>query len=313
MLFRAALPLIGLVALLPLAAGRRPPTARRPAMPPRILMYHGIPSPRAAEFERQMQYLQRFYDVVPLASLVPPLAPASGRMKVALTFDDGLRNNASIAYPILKKLGLPATFFVCPQLIDRGMWLWNQQARQRLKRLDSHARARLAREVESPSAEVEPFIAWMKSLAPGLRSGVEASVRKATPAFQPTVAERDAFDIARWEDLRELAPEIVTIGSHTLTHPILTTLAEPELEAEIGGSRRVLEGKLQRPVELFAYPNGSQNAAVLACARRHYRGAVLAASESVSPTPDAHLMPRECAPHGVLRLARTLLREMAHQ
>jgi peptidoglycan/xylan/chitin deacetylase (PgdA/CDA1 family) len=276
-------------------------------------MYHGIPSPGADGFERQMHYLRRFFDVVSLAALVPPLEPASGRMKVALTFDDGLRNNVTVAYPILKRLGLPATFFVCPQLIDRGMWLWNHQARQRLKRLDAPARARLACEVASPSAEVEPFIDWMKSLAPGARSTVEASVRKATPAFQPTAAERDAFDIARWEDLRELAPEIITIGSHTLTHPILTTLGEPELEAEIGGSRRVLEEKLQRPVEFFAYPNGSQNPAVHACARRHYRGAVLAGSELVSSTPDAHLLPRECAPHGVLRLARNLLREIARQ
>jgi peptidoglycan/xylan/chitin deacetylase (PgdA/CDA1 family) len=235
-------------------------------------------------------------------------------MRIALTFDDGLRNNVTVAYPILRRLGLPATFFVCPQLIDRGLWLWNQQARQRLKRLQPAALQKLARDVQAPAAEVEPIVQWMKGLPRSRRQEVEASVRKATPAFQPSAAERDAFDLARWEELRGLAPETITIGSHTLTHPILTTLAEPDLETEIGGSRRVLEEKLGRPVEFFAYPNGSQNPAVHACARRHYRGAVLAESPAAAAAvPDPHLMPRESAPRGVLRLASSLLREIPRQ
>jgi peptidoglycan/xylan/chitin deacetylase (PgdA/CDA1 family) len=313
MIFRAALPLAALAPLIALAGGRR--LARMPHGPVagRVLMYHGIPQPSAAVFERQMRFLRRQFDVVPLAELVPPTRPASGRMKVALTFDDGLRNNVTVAYPILRKLGLPATFFVCPQLIDRGMWLWNHQARQRLKRLQPERLEKLAREAGSPRAQVEPFVEWMKGLAPPHRREIEACVRKASPGFYPTPAERDAFDMATWADLRSLPPQLVTIGSHTLTHPILTTLAEPDLETEIGDSRRVLEAKLQRPVEFFAYPNGSQNTAVHACTKRHYRAAVLAASDPVAPEPDAHLMPRECAPEGVIRLARNLLREIPPQ
>jgi peptidoglycan/xylan/chitin deacetylase (PgdA/CDA1 family) len=313
MIFRAALPLLALVPLLAVGGRKWIGSDPRATAPARILMYHGIPGTSAGAFERQMRYLGASFDVVSLASLVPPLEPRPGRMRIALTFDDGLRNNVTVAYPILSRLRLPATFFVCPQLIDRGLWLWNQQARQRLKRLDGEARAKLALGVGCPSAEVEPFIDWMKSLAASLRPTVEAAVRRATPEFRPTSAEREAFDIARWEDLRMLAPELITIGSHTLTHPILTTLAGAELETEIGGSRLVLEDKLQRPVELFAYPNGSQNPQVYGCARRHYRAAVLASPDRVSPNPDPHLMPRDCAPEGVLRLARNLLREMRGQ
>jgi peptidoglycan/xylan/chitin deacetylase (PgdA/CDA1 family) len=313
MLFRAALPLLALAPLLVVGSRKRLIGDQPVAAPGRILMYHGIPARNVARFERQMRYLRACFDVVPLSSLVPPVKPSAGRMKIALTFDDGLRNNITVVYPILSKLGLPATFFVCPQLIDRGLWLWNQQARQRLKRLDAEGRAKLALEVGSPSPEVEPFIDWMKNLQPAVRRIVEASVRKATPGFRPTPAERDALDLARWADLRMLAPELVTIGSHTLTHPILTTLSPADVETEVGGSRLVLEEKLQRPVELFAYPNGAQDVDVLACVRRHYRGAVLADSHPVSPAPDPHLMPRDCPPEGVLRLARTLLHEMHAQ
>src|SRR3954471_9619577 len=172
MLFRAALPFLALAPLLAVGARRRPAGVHGEATPIRILMYHGIPTANAAPFERQMRYLRASFDVVPLSSLVPPLGPQRGWMKIALTFDDGLRNNVTVVYPILSKLRLPATFFVCPQLIDRGLWLWNHQARQRLKRLNPEARAKLAFEVGSPSAEVEPFIDWMKTLAPSLRRTV---------------------------------------------------------------------------------------------------------------------------------------------
>src|SRR6266446_1822282 len=105
----------------------------------RILMFHGTPRNRARQLERVLRYLRRQFDVVSLGSLTDtidsPTAPL--RRKVVLTFDDGLRNNVEIAYPILARLGLPATFFVCPGLVERGQWLWNHEARQRLQRLPS--------------------------------------------------------------------------------------------------------------------------------------------------------------------------------
>src|SRR5258708_15550877 len=105
----------------------------------RVLMFHGTPRNRARHFERVLRYLRRQFDVVPLGALIDaiesPIAPL--KRKVVLTFDDGLRNNVEVAYPILQRLELPATFFVCPGLVESGQWLWNHQARQRLLRLPS--------------------------------------------------------------------------------------------------------------------------------------------------------------------------------
>ena len=63
---------------------------------------------------------------------------------------------------------------------------------------------------------------------------------------------------------------------------------------------------LQRPVELFAYPNGDHNEAVAACVRRHYRAAVTASSGWIRRGADTHRLPRLAAPRGVLRLARRI-------
>jgi len=76
-------------------------------------MLHGISRRHARLFERVVRYVRRQFEVVPLGELVSrKKEDLSG--KLAITFDDGLRNNLEVAYPILKSYGVPATFFVCP-------------------------------------------------------------------------------------------------------------------------------------------------------------------------------------------------------
>jgi peptidoglycan/xylan/chitin deacetylase (PgdA/CDA1 family) len=269
----------------------------------RILMLHGTPRRWAALIERVLVYVKRQFDVVPLAAL------ASGRADVArplaITFDDGLRNNVQVAYPMLERLGLTATFFVCPQLTDERAWIWSQEMRQRLLRLDSLCDLSLA---TGGPREVEPFVTWMKTLAPSRRREVEAKVRKATPNFAATAAERHEFELAHWEELRALDPRVATIGSHTLTHPILPSLDAGEVEVEVAQSRRLIEERLDREADLFAYPNGDSDAQVHACVRRHYRAAVTVEEGCVDAGCDRHLLPRINVPAGVLRLALALHR-----
>src|SRR5438034_6616280 len=126
----------------------------------RILMYHGTPRRDAAALERQLALVTLAFPVVPLDEL---LKKNSRRARVALTFDDGLRSNVEVAYPILRKLGVSATFFVCPGLIERGDWLWNHEARERLRSLVPQALAELTQQVGGPTG-VEPMVDWRKTL-----------------------------------------------------------------------------------------------------------------------------------------------------
>jgi peptidoglycan/xylan/chitin deacetylase (PgdA/CDA1 family) len=282
------------------AAGRNDESAR-------ILLFHGTPRRLAAELERQLRWLKRRFQIVPLRSLIAAAANGDGAVgrKMALTFDDGLRSNVAVAYPLLRKLAIPATFFVCPGLVDRASWLWTHETRRRLARLSAAARREFAQEWRAPG-EIDPFVEWMKTLDLAARRRVEARLREATPRFAPTPAEREEFDLASWQELGGLDPAVVAIGSHTLTHPILPSTPPAEVETEVRDSRKLLERGLQRPVELFAYPNGDYDAGVEACVRKHYRAAVTAARGWVRRGADAHQLPRLTAPRGVLRLARRL-------
>ena len=271
----------------------------------RILMYHGTPRRDAAALERQLRLLRLAFPVVPLAELA---REANGRARVALTFDDGLRNNVEVAYPILRKLGLSATFFVCPGLIEQGAWLWNHEARERLRSLDAHGLVRLAARIGAPIDGVEPMVDWMKTLKIAERRRVEREIRAATPHFKPSAEQREEFDLAGWDELRRLDPKTVAIGSHTMTHPILTSLDEDETEAETRDSRFALERRLDREVSVFCYPNGDLNEAVLSSARRYYRSAVTTVPGRLQGAPDPHRLPRYSATPGWnRRLARRMV------
>jgi peptidoglycan/xylan/chitin deacetylase (PgdA/CDA1 family) len=90
-----------------------------------VLNYHQVNDPAddystvsPAAFREQMQFLARHYRVLPLADAVKAVATAgSGERLVAITFDDGYRDNVTIAAPILRSLGLPACFFVSTDMI----------------------------------------------------------------------------------------------------------------------------------------------------------------------------------------------------
>ena len=266
----------------------------------RILMYHGIATEDAPELKAQLQYMARHFKVVSLESMVCRLAgnlsdndSTCSADEIVLTFDDGLRNNLTVVYPILQQLQLPATFFVCPELIETQAWLWNHEMRCRLQTLAAPALAELGIHLTGP-ATLNGIIEWMKKLALQQRHQAEEVVRQSTPDFQPTLDQKTTFDMMNWDDLLSFDPSLITIGSHTLSHPILTTLSASETEHELIESRQFLERKLQREVNFFCYPNGSYDARAYKIAQKTYRAAVTTNSgvlDGKEPM-DLHRLPR---------------------
>src|SRR5829696_2195147 len=98
-----------------------------------VLAWHNVdptwcfPAPGGDRgLERQLAFLARRCNVVPLAEGLraldqdDPLPPRA----VALSFDDGYRDQLELAAPMLAQLGLPATFFLVPGLLDRTARPW---------------------------------------------------------------------------------------------------------------------------------------------------------------------------------------------
>lgn len=262
----------------------------------RIITFHavGVPSCSTEAFTAQLEFLKQNFRVVPLAELVKALRERRADIAhwVTLTFDDGTRNNGTVAAPILKRLGLPATFFICPGLAGRGVWLWNHEARERLRSLPSAEFAALADSFGRTGEDLEAVVKWLKTLPLHSRSHIERVIRDATPNFRPSDPQRTEFDLMDWDELKGLDPTLITLGAHSTNHPILANCTPAELAVEIGECRALLEKELGRPVEFFCYPNGDFNPQVTQLARVTYTAAVTTQPGFVRTGADPHQLPR---------------------
>lgn len=261
----------------------------------RILMYHGVAPEGAQALAAQLRYLVRHFKVVSMETMLDRLTNSLPLAhEIILTFDDGLRNNLTVVYPILSELQLPATFFVCPALVESGAWLWNHEMRCRLQKLAAPDLAELRMKLLAPGTSVDGIVEWMKTLRLPQRRQAEATIRQATPDFRPTASQQTAFDMMDWDDLLSLDRDLMTVGSHTLSHPILTTLSAQEIELELLESRRCLEQRLQRTVDFFCYPNGSYDKRAYQAVKKTYRAAVTTESGIVDGREglDLHRLPR---------------------
>jgi peptidoglycan/xylan/chitin deacetylase (PgdA/CDA1 family) len=216
-------------------------------------------TPDAVRFSQQLDALGGF-EVVSLG--VGLAALQEGRLKrtaVAITFDDGYREQLSVAAPLLEQRGYPSTVFVSSAFVGgQNMWhdrlLWALREGRAGSRLDAVG---LSDAVPSSLAARRQLagrcIAAVKSLPLVAREQAVGLVEAACGAPSAPRLMLDATE------LRELAARPgVEIGAHTRRHPILAACALEEARAEVSGSRADLEKLLGMPVGLFAYPNGHE-------------------------------------------------------
>ena len=87
---------------------------------------------------------------------------------------------------------------------------------------------------------------------------------------------RDEYRMLSWDQVRQLADMQWTIGSHTVSHPWLTTVDRERVRTEVAASKDAIEQQIQRPVEFFCYPAGRVSETAIEEVRRAgYRGGVV--------------------------------------
>lgn len=203
------------------------------------------------------------------------------RPLLAVTFDDGQRDNYEHARPVLAAHGVRASFYVVAGAVEDGQPLWHDRMgyalRAALGRAPREAQVML-RELGvaggggDPHLVVADALERLKALdAGGMKGWLE---RAETIAGAATVPEWDGM--MNWQQLRQLAAEGHEIGSHSLSHPILPHCTDAQLVEEIARSRELLAAGLGgAPVDTFCYPNGDHDDRVVAAVERAgYRYAV---------------------------------------
>jgi peptidoglycan/xylan/chitin deacetylase (PgdA/CDA1 family) len=240
----------------------------------RILVYHGLDQRgettlngrflSAVRFEEQVRFLSENTQIVALSDYFSGNFDQN-RFAVAITFDDGHRNNRQYAVPILDKYAAPATFFLTSAAGRGAEWLWmdfldvaTQQApatievdgRRFTQKTWRHTRFFVDQEgrklVDWARYSPWPFVQAMETalLNAGAWNGAEHWATY--------------WQLLAPADIREMADNArFTIGAHGHTHQDLARLAPEQARLELAACRDFLQKTTGRPVSALAYPFGT--------------------------------------------------------
>lgn len=253
----------------------------------------GVPIQRFAEC---MEYLVRHHRVVSLPDLTGELRRGVVRSNsVAVTLDDGYHEAFSLAAPVLRRYGIPASVFVVSDFVDGRLWLWTDRFRFVFERAPQgttafkHRGATHLLEIRDENDRWRAEERWreyVKTIPVAEQGELLEAIAEAWGIEIPASPPYE-YRPMTWVQLRALAAEGFEVGAHTRTHPILSRVAPEQLQDEIVGCKEQIERHLGVSVRHFAYPNGRRqdytSEAVETAARAGYEAAVTAVAGGNTP------------------------------
>lgn len=265
----------------------------------------GVP---ASVFERQMRFLRRHFEPVK-SSQIQQFPDDAARF--AVTLDDGYEDNYRIAAPILKKLGIPATFFVVSEFVGTDRLFWWEQVAELMR---GSERPEIDLRVAAPGLCQDDSSANVFSLRNrdecenaynqvcarirrGRHADVDSQLAQLEGYFDAALPSQGRrFGLMDWEQLRDLIGQGFEIGGHTANHCNVVGADEAMLQRELIDSLNLLESRLDTPVESFAYPYGMFESSSLAVAERlavtHCKAAFTTVRQVVEAGTPRYELPR---------------------
>jgi len=243
-----------------------------------ILMYHGFYNPtnnksgtnsigkhlNINEFEKHIKLFTKYCTPISLQEVI--LNKELPPNPVIFTFDDGYRNNYTYAFPLLKKYKVPATIFITTGFIDKINFLWTDRLEFVINNTHSkniefiwenkRLKIKLSTNQEKRQA-ISSINRYLKTISESKKASfldrleqvleVDYSWDKFPPYLLPLT----------WDEIREMNNTgLISIGSHTVSHPILSKCNFTEQKKELTLSQQRITEELGEECILFAYPNG---------------------------------------------------------
>ena len=243
----------------------------------------GVADATPAQFRRQMEILARYGTPIGIDELVRALDGAPlPKNPVMVTFDDGYRSCHDVALPILRAVGMRATFFVPTTYInERRLYWWERIAYVLSQGRTAAVTLTYPRPVEIVRADPKAhhLLTDIIKGTPGL--DIERFLDELNAAFgvewnREIEASHAESIVMTWDHLRALTRAGMDVESHTRGHRVLQTLDDNALRDELLGSKQDLESQLGRSVRAIAYPVGRKIAR-----KERIRNAVAAAGYRV--------------------------------
>lgn len=262
-----------------------------------------------AMFERHLQWIGDHFDFISLDQAARHLETGEpfARPSAVITFDDGYRDVFENAWPVLRRLNVPAALFLVSDRINSSQPLVHDRLYSLLCAAYEHW--------PSPETRLTAVLRAAGLAVNGLGDrGPGGTALLATRTLLLTTTQREMCRIlgvleanvgrppasalplaVTWEMVRTMRGEGATIGSHTRTHAWLVKESFDDVDKELSASKAALEAGLGERVDYFAYPDGQFTAAtVRAVARAGYRLACTACDHR------DHVYPKLTLPRSIL-------------
>ena len=189
------------------------------------------------------------------------------RRFVCLTFDDGYRDTMKWAYPILKEESVPFAVYVPTSFPDRLGELWWLALEAVIARndhiglqIDGRNRTFDCRTVAEKRALYDEMYWWLRGMP--TETEMRDVVRNLAACYHVDIAAFCNELCMSWEEIAELATDhLVTIGAHTVNHPMLAKLPIEAVRSEMDLSRSVIEAALSMRPQHLSYPIGDRSSA----------------------------------------------------
>ena len=247
-----------------------------------ILSYHGVVEAKekglinfqgkhilAKDFYEQMEFISKFCTPLSMNEWIDlrsnpekiPLYPT------IVTFDDGFKNNLDIAAPILEKFSVPSIFYISSGIVGSERMFWVdviEQCLEYTKVMGISIRLGFLKKykLDSLDKKIQALLeikGWCKSQKDSEINRVVEELVVQTK-ISPKKDINSNYMTLSWDDLRALNDnDLFTIGGHTHTHAILSSLSDKELNYQISHCIKEISEQLDINVKHFSYPEGQEH------------------------------------------------------
>jgi len=221
-------------------------------------------------FRRHLTFLKDHFEVISLPDLQGPLERTrprgSTKPRCILTFDDGWRDFYRYAFPALEAYDMPATVFLPTAYVGTHNTFWTDRLAAMMPRKQDSAY----------SGPLDPLTRQLLAIDGSFENRLERSIsmlkKHRDERIEAVMAELRLVwgnglspgtrVFISWEEARRMKESgLISFGSHTATHRILTLLEDDEIWLELLASKeKLIEEQLVDPSFIaFSYPNGNHD------------------------------------------------------
>lgn len=236
------------------------------------MLDHALWSATQDDFETQVKTLKAHFDLIGIDDLASAIGDASRdetrrRHRFAMiTFDDGYIDNYELAFPVLQAHDATATFFLTTSFVgDRQLGWWDEIAwmvrsspRRTLRLMSPWFDEAVDFSTEPADELIGHLLRRFYSLPGHQTASYLDWIAEATGSGRAPDILSDTLWM-NWNQAREMADAGMSIGAHTVTHPVLANLSAEEQLFEVLESRLTIEQATGQSVNAFSHPVGRRD------------------------------------------------------